>query len=342
MMLALAGPALSWWCSASSLAWSWTWRPYLGVWLFVVALVAGYRWLLRRAGPGPGPEPGPEGGAAGPQGGGVGEGEGDGGRDLELTPASRAQLALQAAATTTGIGAGAEDGTAGRLKVASYLAGVLVLWVASDWPVGTLGSGYLLTVHTLQYVLYCLVAPPLLLWGIPRGVVLAAREGAPRIWRVMRWAAHPLLALLVFNAVMLGSHTPAVIDGLRTTQLGSFAVDMAWMVGGLVLWWPVLAPPEVSRLSHPLKMGYLFLSTVLPTVPSAFMVFSDFPIYALYELAPRVNHITAMDDQLVAGITMKVLGDVIMWGSMLVVAIRWTRHDAALDRLEKEPRDAVA
>lgn len=41
---------MQWWCSAQGLAWSWTWRPYLGVWLLVALLVAGYVHLARREG----------------------------------------------------------------------------------------------------------------------------------------------------------------------------------------------------------------------------------------------------------------------------------------------------
>jgi cytochrome c oxidase assembly factor CtaG len=271
---------VSWWCSASNLAWSWTWRPYLGVWLFVGALVTGYLVVLARVG-------------------------------SRLAPEKRQATGLQ---------------------LASYLTGVGVLWIASDWPIGTLGSGYLLSVHTLQYALYCLVAPPLLLLGLPQWFILGVEHSSPRLWRVLRFLANPLVALLIFNVVLLGSHTQQVIDAVRPSQLGSFAVDMAWLAGGLALWWPVIAPvPAVSRLSHPWKFGYLFISTVLPTIPSAFLVFADYPLYALYELAPRVNGITAVEDQLVAGIAMKVLGDVIMWTAMIIVAIRWVNAEASLD-----------
>ena len=275
---------MTWWCAASDLAWTWTWRPYLGVWLFVVALVTGYWLLVSRWGRYRAPE-----------------------------------------------------GTrVSALQITSYLTGVLILWIASDWPVGTLGSGYLLSVHTIQYVLYCLLAPPLLWWGIPRWVILATEEAAPPVWRFLRFMANPLVGLLLFNVILMGSHTPAVIDGIRPSQWGSFAVDMAWLVGGLALWWPVMAPsPGISRLSYPLKAGYLFLSTVLPTIPSAFLVFAEFPLYALYELAPRVNDIPAVQDQLVAGIIMKVAGDIIMWTAMMIVFVRWARQEARLDRAEK-------
>lgn len=222
------------------------------------------------------------------------------------------------------------------LRVASYLVGVLILWLASDWPIGTLGSGYLLSVHTLQYALYCLVAPPLLLLGIPPSLILRIESAAPLLWRIMRLAANPLLALLVFNVVLLGSHSQPVVDGIRPSQLGSFAVDMAWLGGGLVLWWPVIAPcPQVSRLSYPARFGYLFLATILPIIPAAFFVFADYPLYALYELAPRVNGIPAIKDQLVAGIAMTVLGNAVMWTAMLVVAIRWVKSEAEWETAQR-------
>ena len=222
-----------------------------------------------------------------------------------------------------------------RNKVA-YVGAIATLWIASDWPIGALGSGYLMSVHTIQYLLYCMIAPPLLWLGVPRWSLLATEVSFPRLWRVLRFAAQPLVALLLFNAILLGSHTPAVIDGIRPSQLGSFGVDMLWLVGGLALWWPVLAPcPEIGRMGYALKAGYLFLATVLPTIPAAFLVFAEFPLYELYELAPRVDAITARQDQLLAGIIMKIGGDVVMWTAMITVFIRWARHERRLEQEEQ-------
>ena len=39
---------VQWWCSASGVTWTWEWRPYPGVWLFVAALAAIYWWVARR------------------------------------------------------------------------------------------------------------------------------------------------------------------------------------------------------------------------------------------------------------------------------------------------------
>src|SRR5690606_39144766 len=47
-----------------------------------------------------------------------------------------------------------------RTQSAAWWSGLAALWVASDWPIGALGSGYLASAHMVQYLLYTLVAAP--------------------------------------------------------------------------------------------------------------------------------------------------------------------------------------
>lgn len=216
--------------------------------------------------------------------------------------------------------------------------GALALWAATDWPIGALGSGYLLSVHTIQWILYTLVAPPLLLLGVPDWLPLATREGSAAR-RLLRVLALPVVALIITDSILLASHVPQVVDGMRRTQTGSFLIDMAWLAGGLVMWWPILAPnPEISRVSHPWKIGYLFFATVVPTIPAAFLTFADFPVYGLYELAPRVHGIPAGADQQVAGLLMKAVADPILWLAMGILFFRWSRLEAAADLEERNRR----
>ena len=223
-----------------------------------------------------------------------------------------------------------------------FTLGLAVLWLATDWPVGALGAGYLLTVHTAQWILYTLVVPPFLLLGVPAWLPLAAPEES-RLGRALRLLARPVVALVITDAILLSSHLPPVVDGFRRTQFGSFAVDVAWLIGGLVMWWPILAPnPAISRVSYPWKIGYLFLSTLVPIVPAAFLTYADFPVYSLYELAPRVNAIPAITDQQAAGLIMKAVADPIIWLAMAIVFFRWQRVEEAADRAEREARKEAA
>ncbi len=275
---------MQWWCSATGLPWSWTWRPYPGVWLLVALLVVAYvraRGRALRAD-----------------------------RDLPW----------------------------GARRVAAFALGTLLVWAALDWPIGTLGAGYLASLHTVQWLLLAQVAPPFLLMGVPPGAWQRA-AGAPRWAPLLRRAASPLLGLLVFNGVLLATHVPAVTDALMVSQLGSFAIDALWFLSGLALWWPVLAPPGTGRLSDPARIGYLFGATIVPTAPAAFLTFADFPVYRLYELAPRVGGIASRLDQQWAGLLMKAIADPIMWLAMAIIFFRWSaaerrrEEEAAAERL---------
>ncbi len=215
-----------------------------------------------------------------------------------------------------------------------FILGLLVLWLASDWPIGPLGAGYLLSVHTATYILYSFVVPPLLLHGLPRETIRAVI--APRAIRsLVAFLSQPLIAFAIFNVVMLGTHLPTVVDGLKVSQLGTFTIDMAWLLAGIVFWWQVLGPlPELNPLSYPGRILFLILNIFIPTVPAAFLTFADYPIYALYELAPPVGAFSTRADQQLAGIIMKIAGGFIIFGTASVLFFKWYAQE---ERLGNKP-----
>jgi putative membrane protein len=227
--------------------------------------------------------------------------------------------------------AGDDRPTAPR-EIVLFLVGLLALWVAADWPIGLLAAGYLLSARTVQYLLFVLVGPPLLLLGTPRW--LLRRLIRPRAaFRVARALSRPLLPLVIYNVVLVALHVPPVVEGVAGSQLASFALDTAAILSGLVFWWPALARlPELKPMAYPGRIGYLLLSVFVPTVPAAFFTYSRYPIYGLYELAPRVNNIGAVFDQQVAGLMMKTVGGTILFATMSVMFFRWHRAEEAAER----------
>lgn len=276
---------MQWWCAAQDTAWSWSWRAYPGVWLFIALLAAGFVALHRRW----------------PQG------------DDAFRPRARRGFAA---------------------------TGLVMLWIALDWPVGALGSGYLASVHMVQFLLIAVSAPPLLLLGVPRGA-LEAWVSRPGVARVMGVVGHPIVSIGSFTALMAVTHWPAVVDELMAGQAGSFLLDMVWLVSGLVFWWPVaVALPARSWLQEPFKIGYLIAATLVNTGVFAFLTFSSVPVYATFELAPPVGTLSTRDDQLVAGLLMKVGGAVVLWTSISILFFRWFRRSERDDA--STARGAVA
>ncbi len=265
--------SVRWWCSVSGQPWTWEWRPYLGVWLLVLATGWLYRTRICR--------PAVEMGASPPW--------------------------------------------------KNFAAGLLLFWVATDWPLGALGAGYLVSIHTVQYLLLALIIPALFVMSVP-GEIIARWHERPVGERLLRLFSRPLTGAVVFNVILLATHMPPVVDTLMASQAGSFLIDMAWLFAGICLWWPAIARvPEAIRMSYPARLGYLLLNTFLPTVPAAFLTFADYPLYGVFELAPPIGGITTRTDQQIAGLSMKLVGDVVLFLAMSVLFFRWHREEEKLE-----------
>jgi putative membrane protein len=206
-----------------------------------------------------------------------------------------------------------------------FPVGVLVLWLALDWPLGALG-GYLASVHMLQFVLIALVAPPLLLRGISPAAQQLAAESA-----LLKRITAPLFALLVFNAAVLITHLPIVADTLMPSQFGSMAIDLAWLAAGTLFWWSiVLDYPVLAKFPPPLRMLYLIGGLMFSPVMfglAGFLAYSETPMYGYYELAPPLPGISSRDDHQAAGALMSVGGATIAFIAMSVIFFRWSKHE---------------
>ena len=116
--------------------------------------------------------------------------------------------------------------TTRRQKV-QFLVGMLILWIATDWPLGTLGAGYLASAHMAQFLLYTLGAAPLLMLGTPDWMAerIIARL---RLGRVARWLGGSLVgAGVIYNLMLVSTHAPGVVSLFRTSQVGSVVASQA-------------------------------------------------------------------------------------------------------------------
>lgn len=207
-----------------------------------------------------------------------------------------------------------------------FMVGLLVLWLALDWPLGALGAGYLASVHMLQFLLIALVAPPLLLRGIsPQAQALVADH--PLIQRL----TSPILALALFNATVLITHLPTVADTLMRSQLGSMVIDVSWLVMGLFFWWPVVVDlPRRPKFPPPLRMLYLIGGLMFSPVMfglAGFLAYSETPMYGFYELAPPIPGISSRNDHQAAGALMSVGGATIAFIAISVIFFRWSKTE---------------
>lgn len=226
-----------------------------------------------------------------------------------------------------------------RFQITTFSAGLLAVWVASDWPIHDLAERYFFWVHMVQHTTYAIIAAPLLLMGTPAW--LARWLLSPRwLLRTVRYLSRLIPATLIFNFVIIVTHIPVVVDASLHHALLHFSLHALILVSSLIVWMPLLSPlPEVPRLQPLARMLFLFLQSVVPTVPASFLTFGDHPLYKFYETVPRLWGISALDDMRFAGLIMKLLVGFSLWITITVVFFRWYNAEETGSPARRVSRD---
>ena len=218
--------------------------------------------------------------------------------------------------------------------LALYLAGIVTLALALASPLAGLDDR-LLTTHMVQHLLLLMIAPPLLLLGAPqipivraippalakRTVGLVAKSRGGR--RLFAGATHPVTGLALFSAVMLGWHLPGPFQAALRSDHWHIAEHGCMIAAGLLFWYPVIRPwPAAERWSGWALVPYLLVADGANSVVAAFMVFSGRLLYPSYAGLPRLDGISPLDDQIIAGALMWVPGSILFLLTAIAIVIR--------------------
>jgi putative membrane protein len=225
---------------------------------------------------------------------------------------------------------------ASRAQVASFAGGLGLLWLASDWPIHDLAESYLYSAHMVDHMIISLLAPPLLLMGVPAW--LTRRILRPQwLSGTVRIVCRPVAATLIFNSVIAIGHAPFYVNGTLEHHVLHFWAHLLLFGASMIMWFPVVNKlPEYPTMSPPIKMGYLFIQSIVPNVPVAFLALATGVVYKFYATVPH-PWISALTDQQLAGAIMKVGGTFFLWSIILVVFFKWAgsgdrKQEAAEER----------
>jgi putative membrane protein len=235
-----------------------------------------------------------------------------------------------------------------RRRTTLFSVGMACLWLGADWPVHDLAEGYLYSVHMAQHLLFTLVAPPLLIAGMPAWMwrdILRPRW----LFVAFRFLTRPIVALILFNGLLLFTHWPEIVEASVRSELTHFTLHVLLFGSAIVMWWPVMSPlVELPALTPPAQMMYLFTQSLAPTIPASFLTFGHTLLYPVYGTFPRIWGISALNDQLIAGLLMKLVGGFILWGFVATIFFRWYAREErdgwdalALRHVERELRSKV-
>ena len=198
---------------------------------------------------------------------------------------------------------------------------MMLLFAASTWPIHQLGEDYLYSAHMLQHMMLSYFMPPLVLLATPEWL-LRLLVGTGKVRRVVVIMTKPVVAAVVFNVVVMVTHIPPVVNASVQSAPLHYSLHLLLVLSALVMWMPVVGPFRELRISDAAKPIYLFLQSVVPTVPAGWLTFAEGVVYKHYNQPVRVWGLSPTDDQQLAGAIMKVGGSIFLWSLVVFYFFR--------------------
>lgn len=219
-----------------------------------------------------------------------------------------------------------------------FVLGIVMLWVASDWPMHDVSEEYLYSLHMFQHMIFAFFVPPVMLLATPEWLArVVIGDGWAGRWFLK--LARPIPAAIVFNAVQIGTHWTTIVNTSVENGLIHYAVHTVVVITAFAVWMPVVSPLPEYRVSVPAQCIHLFLTSIVPTVPAAWLVLADGAVYDAYDKPARLWGLTVTEDQQLAGLVMKLGGGMFLWGVIVFLFARWVSKQ---DRGTRARRVVVA
>lgn len=212
-----------------------------------------------------------------------------------------------------------------------FVISVITLAVAADWPMHDIAEEYLYSVHMVQHMLITFFVPILFLQATPEWLARLVLGGGDQGRTWVGKLAKPVVAGIIFNFFAAITHWNGVVQLSADSGPFHYGIHLLMFSSALLMWMPVLGPLPELRLSPPAQMVYLFVMSIIPTVPAGWLTFADRAVYPAYDTPERLWNIDVIADQQAAGFVMKVIGGFFLWGLIAVRFFRWANAEREAD-----------
>jgi len=203
-----------------------------------------------------------------------------------------------------------------RMNVIAFPLAMLMLWIASDWPLHDISEEYLYSAHMIQHMMLSYFLPPLALMATPTWLARTLL-GQGALYGAVRFLTKPVVAGVLFNGMVMILHIPLLVNASLDNGALHYGLHVAVVMSSLLMWMPVCGPVSEFRMGVAGTMIYLFLQSVVPTIPAAWLTFAEGIVYDEYDRPLRLWGISAVQDQQLAGAVMKIAGGFFLWSIVI-------------------------
>src|SRR5260370_35359737 len=196
-------------------------------------------------------------------------------------------------------------------RLAAFVSGLFVIWVALGSPLATLDH-QLLTIHMAKHLLLMAVGAPWiqlggralpLLWGLPKWFMrrtLLLRSGTPPL--LGHFLGSPVFCWLAGTIAVIAWHIPALFQLGLSSNIWHIVEDACFLSAGVLFWRPIVRhrPRGERQLQWSIPL-YLFLATGPCDMLSAFLTFCARVVSPSYLSTARIFSLSPLQDQECAG-----------------------------------------
>jgi cytochrome c oxidase assembly factor CtaG len=228
---------------------------------------------------------------------------------------------------------------AGRLRAASFLAGLAFVLVALVSPIDRL-SDQVFFVHMIQHVLLLDVVPILLICGLTKLLLRPVTRRLTHVERAAGPLGHPIFAIVLYVGTVWSWHVPAMYDAALQHPLIHVLEHTTYAVAGSLYWWHLLSPIRSrQRLAGMGPALYMAATKLLVGLLGITLVFANGSLYDFYARHAGYWGLSAHADQALAGGVMALEQSLVMGIALAVLFARMLseseREAQRAERLEE-------
>lgn len=206
-----------------------------------------------------------------------------------------------------------------------FLLGLASLFVVNFWPLADLAQHYLLLARITQQLLITLCAVPLLLLSIPKESIVTLTR--PRyVDLALATLTRPIPAMILFSVGTFTAMTPDTVRFEATGALNQQLVHALLFIVAVFVWVPILRIlPGVRQLSTAGRLAFVFVLSLVPSVPSIILIFAKRPLYPTY--IHGALGIGPVGDQELSGALAKIASLMVFWGIAVAILLRTNKDE---------------
>jgi cytochrome c oxidase assembly factor CtaG len=189
-------------------------------------------------------------------------------------------------------------------RALAWVAGVLVIFVALESAIDIIGDNYLFSMHMAQHLILAMVAPPLMILGIPEATVDALLRGPARHW--LRVVISPYFAGCAYFIVLVAWHWPYFFDYALTHPLVHIAQHLSFIAV------VIHRPGERWNLSALGEVAYLTVGALPAVVVGLTVALLPHPVYTYYLHRSELLGVSPLTDQRIGGMLMFAFDNILM------------------------------